>query len=229
MKHLKKWMFIFGLLGLILSGCGTSENKDDDANGSNQTQNEEINKESQENQNTDTEQEPVEQKNDEQTKEDEGVVRILEQNLQYTLNDEAKEETAFLKSSDNQPYSMYVLPEFELTAEEPNKDVIYLTENDHIFMRIELLPEDVQWDMMEENTKAQLQAVDETIHPIEVPSGDEFFKDSIAMEASNGDDVVTSYLIKNSDQPIKLSLFTKKNLDYKDAFLQMGKTILKNK
>ena len=229
MKYFKKWMFVFGLLGLILSGCGTSDNNEDQTNGSNQTQNEEINKERQENQDSENNQGTVEPNNDEQTKEDDGVVRILEQNLQYTVNGEAKEETAFLKSSDNQPYSIYVLPEFELTAEEPNKDVVYLTENDHVFMRIELLPTDVQWDMMEENTKAQLQAVDETIHSIEVPSGDEFFKDSIAMEASNGDDVVTSYLFKNSNQPLKLTLFTKKDLDYKDAFLQMGKTILTTK
>ncbi|MEH7121837.1 hypothetical protein V7122_09220 [Bacillus sp. JJ1532] len=229
MKYLKKWMFVFGLVGLILSGCGTTDNNENQANGSNQTQNEEINKERQENQNTEDGQGTVEPNNDEQTKEDDGVVRIPEQNLQYTVNGEAKEETAFLKSSDNQPYSMYVLPEFDLTAEEPQKDVLFLTENDHVFMRIELLPPDVQWDMMEENTKAQLQAVDETIQPIEVPSTDEFFKDSIALEASNGDDVVTSYLIKNSNQPLKLTLFTKKDLNYKDAFLQMGKTILINK
>lgn len=226
MKNLKKWMFVFGLLGLILSGCGTTDNNDKQANGSDQTQNEEINKEKQENQNTEDGQDAVEPKNDEQTKEDDGVVRILEQNLQYSVNGEAKEETAFLKSSDNQLYSMYVLPEFELTAEEPQKDVLYLTENDHVFMRIELLPPDVQWDMVEENTKAQLQAVDETVQSIEVPSGDEFFKDAIAMESTNGDDVVTSYLIKNSNQPLKLTLFTKKDLDYKDAFVQMGKTIL---
>ena len=36
-------------------------------------------------------------------------VRLMEQNLQYTINGEAKEETAFLKNSDNQPFSLYVL------------------------------------------------------------------------------------------------------------------------
>lgn len=225
-KYIKKFMLTFGLLGLVLTGCGTSDNGGDSKNGSEQAQNENINKERQENGNTDNEQ--VEQKNEEQTQED-GVVRILEQNLEYKVNGEAKEETAFLKSSDNQPYSMYVLPEYDLTAEEPNKDVLFLKENDHIFMRIELLPSDTDWDMLEENTKAQLQVVDETVNSIEVPGGDDFFKDSIAMESTNGEDVVTSYLIKDTDQPLKLTIFTSKDYDYKDTFLQMGKTILKTK
>ncbi|PAK74401.1 hypothetical protein, partial [Micrococcus luteus] len=69
------------------------------------------------------------------------------------------EETAVLEKSDNQNYSMYVLPSYELTAEEPNKDVLYLTDNDQVFMRIELLPEDTDWEMAEENAKSQLTAV----------------------------------------------------------------------
>ncbi|MBY0120906.1 hypothetical protein H0173_02945 [Bacillus sp. S/N-304-OC-R1] len=225
MKYMK-WMLTFGLLGLVLTGCGTTDNGGDSKNGSEQAQNEDINKDKQENGNNDNAEE--EQKNDEQTQED-GVVRILEQNLQYKVNGQSKEETAFLKSSDNQPYSLYVLPEYDLTAEEPNKDILFLKENDHIFMRVELLSSDVDWAMMEENTKAQLQAVDETVNSIEVPSGDDFFKDSIAMESTNGEDIVTSYLIKNPKQPLKLTFFTNKDMDCRDAFLQMGKTILKTK
>ncbi|QED47335.1 hypothetical protein [Cytobacillus dafuensis] len=228
MKLLTKWMLIFGLLSLILAGCGTSENANDKTNGSKTAQNENQDSQKHDEHETDNGQGVEETNNTEQNNEEKGTDRILEQNLQYKINDEMKEETAFLKSSDNMPYSMYVLPGFELTAEEPNKDVLYLSENDHIFMRIELLPADTDWKTLEDGTKTQLQSVNDDVQTIEAPS-DDFFKDTIAMEASNDEDVITAYLIKSKEQPIKLTIFTKKDLNYKDAFLQMGKTILKEK
>ncbi|MBS4189015.1 hypothetical protein KHA94_02140 [Bacillus sp. FJAT-49705] len=225
MKFLTKWILTFGLLSLILAGCGTSENANDKTNGSTTAQNENQDSQKHDEHGTDNGQGEEEANNKEKNNEEKGSDRILEQKLQYKINDEIKEETAFLKSSDNQPYSMYVLPGFELTAEEPNKDVLYLSENDHIFMRIELLPVDTDWKTLEDGTKAQLQSVNDDVQTIEAPSED-FFKDSIALEASNDEDVITAYLIKSQEQPIKFTIFTKKELNNKDAFVQMGKTIL---
>jgi hypothetical protein len=131
-----------------------------------------------------------------------------------------------LKYNDNQHYSMYVLPEYELTAEEPNKDVLFWSNDDSVFMRIELLPADIDWSMMEENTKAQLTAVGPEVKDAEIPD-DPFFENAWGMETKSGTETVTAYLIKNEKQPLKLTLFTKDNADHKDAFLEMGKTINK--
>ncbi|KQL18894.1 hypothetical protein [Cytobacillus solani] len=229
MKIIAKWFLLTGILGVILTGCGTSEDNNNGSNGATSTEDVEQveqnenqatnNNESDENQNAES---GLDENN-------EGVSsRSSEQKLQYQENGEKKEETAILKESDNQNYSLYVLPGYELTAEEPNKDSLYLSEDGQVFMRIEMLPTDMQWDTIVENTKAQLAAVNEEVETIEVPSED-FFKDSIAMETSTDEDIVTAYMIKNVEKPFKFTIFTKKDSDYKDAFLQMGKTIAAGK
>ena len=204
------------LTALFIAGCGSTDVKNSADSAAKPTAATE---------NTDQEQKNNGQEQTE-TKNEEGIIRILEQNLQYTINGEQKEQTAFLKYNDNQNYSMYVLPEYELTAEEPNKDVIFWSEDDSIFMRIELLPADVDWSLMEENTQAQLTAVNPEVTQIDVPE-DPFFENSWALETKSGEEVVTSYLIKNEKQPLKLTLFTKENADHKDPFIEMSKTILK--
>ncbi|MEY8189189.1 hypothetical protein AB4X15_05845 [Peribacillus simplex] len=149
-------------------------------------------------------------------------VRLMEQNLQYTINGEAKEKTAFLKRSDNQPFSLYVLQQFRLSAEEPGKDIVFLTEDDSIYMRIELLKTDVNWDEVEKNVQAQLKSISETINDpsLDVESGTGF-------EVESGDDVITSILLKDEKSPVRLTIFTKKDRDYRDAFLVMAKTLMK--
>ncbi|MFE5427842.1 hypothetical protein [Peribacillus simplex] len=149
-------------------------------------------------------------------------VRLMEQNLQYTINGEAKEKTAFLKKSDNQPFSLYVLQQFRLSAEEPGKDIVFLTEDDSIYMRIELLKADVNWDEVEKNVQAQLKSISETISDpsLDVEGGTGF-------EVESGDDVITSILLKDEKSPVRLTIFTKKDRDYRDAFLEMAKTLMK--
>lgn len=221
MKMLSKWIMLVGLLSLILTGCGTTKVTDNNTNGSNVSQNEEQGNQIEDEQSTDTE-----QTTDETSQGDETAVRAESQDIEYTLNSETKKEVASLQESDNQHYSMYVLPDFELTPEEPNKDVVFLSENGHVFMRIELLPTDVDWNFLTENTKAQLEAVNSTVQNLEA-SDDDFYKNAVVMETSSNNDVVTAYLIKNDNQPLKLTIFSQKDLDYRDAFLKMGKTIVK--
>ncbi|TKH04108.1 hypothetical protein FC682_15475 [Peribacillus simplex] len=149
-------------------------------------------------------------------------VRLMEQNLQYSINGEAKEKTAFLKKSDNQPFSLYVLQQFRLSAEEPGKDIVFLTEDDSIYMRIELLKTDVNWDEVEKNVQSQLKSISETIRD---PSLD--FESGTGFEVESGDDVITSILLKDEKAPVRLTMFTKKDRDYRDAFLAMAKTLMK--
>ncbi|WP_026583108.1 hypothetical protein [Bacillus sp. J33] len=221
MKKMLKLLLLAGLIAGILAGCGTDQSAGD--KGTDPVQNEEEATEEQNGQ-----EQAEENKAEEEGTSEEGnsVIRILEQNLSYSVNGETKEDTAFLKHSDNQSYSMYVLPGYELTAEEPNKDVLYFTENDQVFMRIELLPDDADWKMAEENTKAQLSAVSEDVQSGEAPA-DEFYKDATVWKAEQNGEKVSSYLIKKDDLSLKLTLFNKEDADHEEAFLQMAKTIMK--
>lgn len=232
MKKFKSIMFILLMFTFVLTGCGTAEESTDVPNEPDTTENNNAAKENespeQEDGNSDQENEGTEETtegNKETDANDNGQVRILEKNIEYTVNGETKEETAFLKTSDNQNYSMFVLPSYKLTAEEPNKDILMFSEDDSIFMRIELLTEP-DWAFVEENTKAQLGAVHNDVQTLSAPEG-EFFKNSSVYSASSNEAVVTTYLIKNEALPLKLTIFTKANADHIDPFLKMAQTIEK--
>jgi hypothetical protein len=154
------------------------------------------------------------------------LVRIQEQNLSYIVNNEIKEETAFLKNNDNQNYSMYVLPNYELFAEEPKKDILQLTKDHSIFMRIELLPNDVDWSILNDATIDQFTAVSKEI-PVRIPIKGDLWKEKAIHEVNIGQDTVTVYFIDHKDIKIRLTMYTNKNEDHRSAFYQMAKTILK--
>lgn len=224
MKTMAKFMLMLGIIAAVMAGCGTAQNNPD--NGAEPEKNEEET--ASERQDGQEQSEKEESSEDGNNGDGNSVIRIMEQNMTYSANGGTKEDTAFLKHSDNQNYSIYVLPAYELTAEEPNKDVLYLSENDQVFMRIELLPDDADWDMIEENTKAQLAAVSENVQTSNAPS-DDFYKDALVMRAEGSGEKVSAYLVKNDDLSLKLTLFNKEDADHEDAFLQMAKTIMKEK
>ncbi|UII57189.1 hypothetical protein LS684_07035 [Cytobacillus spongiae] len=213
MNTIKNFLLILGLFSVVLTGCGTKEANNEQTNGT-EVKVEENDK-----------QEEAKEETEDNSSENEPIVRILEQNMTYTVNGQTKEETAFLKNSENQNYSMYVLPDYELTAEEPYKDSLYLTENDRIFMRIELLPDDMDLESAKDNMNTQLAAVNENVSELEPPT-DEFFTDAIVYEATDGQDIVTGYLVQHDDISLKLTMFTSVENNHKETFLQMAKTIL---
>ncbi|PLR75587.1 hypothetical protein CU633_20325 [Bacillus sp. V3-13] len=223
MIQLKKGLACAALLLLLVSGCGTQEEQANDDSTNSGNQQEESNQgegnSEQNEEGTNNESSSPENSN--------GLVRILEQNLKYKVNGQETQDTAFLKHSDNQNYSMYVLPGYELTAEEPHKDSLFLTENPEVFMRIELLPGDADWETVTENTKAQLAAVNEHVKTMQ-PSEDAFLRNATVMESAQNGEIVSAYLVKDEKQPLKLTMFTKENADHRDAFLQMAKTIISN-
>ncbi|WP_226087262.1 hypothetical protein [Mesobacillus sp. S13] len=215
MNKYVKPLFVVGLSSMIIAGCGSQE-ESKPAEKAPAAQPAAAPEKNDDNQN----------KTDQEKGNEEGLIRIMEQNIAYTLDGEQKEQTAFLKHNDNQNYSMYVLPEYELSAEEPNKDVLMWTEDDSVFMRIELLPNDAEWSIVEENSKAQLAAVGPEVKEAQTPE-DPFFSNTWARETQSGSDIVTTYLIKDDEQPLKLTLFTKEGADHRSAFLEMAKTIMK--
>lgn len=230
-KFVKLFSFITILL-LLLSACGTTENPSESNNGSDSSgQVNQVEEQKEDDGISEETDEPKEiEEADDQKQSDSDEERTdskSEQSIEYTVNGETHEEIANLKSSDNQNYSMFVLPEYELTAEEPNKDIVFLSDDGEISMRIELLPTDADWDSAINTAKSQLAVVNSEVKSIEAPN-DEFFKDVTAFEASSDQDVVKAYLIKNDSLSLKLTLFMKSDQDHTDPFLKMAKTIVKN-
>ena len=228
-----KWSAMFSgiaIATLLLTGCGTASDDEVKENPStNETQDttaqtEEPNTteatnttENQENaattEDTNTTEEATEATTQEQTSE-----KANEKTLTYKFNEESKQETAVLKTSDNQPYSVFVLPQFELSAEEPGKDVILFSENDSIFMRIELLPADVDWTATEENVKAQLGSISENITDpgLTIENGSSY-------EVTTNNEVVTAVLIKDEKAPVRLTMFTTKDARLSRCIFRNGK------
>ncbi|RST75316.1 hypothetical protein D4T97_008690 [Siminovitchia acidinfaciens] len=222
-----KCLFIFLLTAAMLAACGTTKKEQNTANekdNNGAVSEENAQKDSGEEAETDSD--DGKQQNDPGEAADNGTdkIRLMEKNLTYQLNDETKEETAFLKESDNQDYSLYVLPDYELTGEEPRKDVLYLKENDTLFMRIELLPKDANLDNEIETVKSQLESVSSDIKESK-PEGHEWLKDAAGFTADNGNDRVSAYLIPQSEWLLKLTIFTPVKESAEDPFLKMAETI----
>ncbi|RID87597.1 hypothetical protein D1953_05270 [Peribacillus asahii] len=220
-----KWTSILSgvaVATLVLTGCGTTD-KDEVKEPTNEEVNEQQNGSSQAEETNDNQNGSSE--NEETNEEQSNEAHVMEKNLKYTLNKESKEETAFLKTSDNQPFNMYVLPEFELSSEEPGKDLVFLSENDAISMRIELLPEGTDLVETEKYMKTYLSSISESISDPKLQ-----IENGVGYEVVTPDDeVVTSVLIKNEKAPVLLTMFTTKEDDYRSAFLEMAKTILAKK
>ncbi|MBS4198753.1 hypothetical protein KHA93_03695 [Bacillus sp. FJAT-49732] len=225
-----KFMAACFLAILLLAACGTSGREANLTNGSGAGENQE------EKNSTAKGDKVVEEENDTNAENDEKQsvdqedasqkIRLFEMNLSYEVNKEKKEDTAFLRSSDNQDYSLYILPEFELTGEEPNKDVLYLKENDRHFMRIEILPSETDMDDSVSTIKEQLTAVNSEVTQLQVKHS-KWLENAHIYQAEKDDEVVTAYLLKKDDQILKLTIFTTKELNYLDPFLKMAETIEK--
>lgn len=233
---MKKWTAMFSgitIATLLLTGCNTAN---EDGVKENPSTSKTENNATQEKQNNATQQKQTnsnattneDTKNGEETTVTETTAQeqtsetTNEKTLTYMLNGESKEEMAVLKTSDNQPFSLYVLPPFELSAEEPGKDVLLLKDNDKIFMRIELLPTDVDWAATEQNVKDQLSSISANISDpgLEISNGSGY-------EVTSDSEVVTAVLLKDEKAPVRLTMFTTKDADYRNAFLEMAKTIQK--
>lgn len=223
-----KCLSIFLLAAIMLTACGTTKKEQ---NGADEKENSgAVNQEAGQQEDNgeetekDTDADEQQKDSDEATDNGSDKVRLMEKNLTYQLNGETKEETAFLTESDNQDYSLYILPDYELTGEEPRKDVLYFKDNDTLFMRIELLPKDANLEDEIRTAKSQLESVSSDIKEAK-PEGHEWLNDASAFTADNGEDKVSAYLVPQNDWLLKLTIFTTAKESTEDPFLKMAETI----
>ena len=242
MTRFMKYLLTIGFLSILLVACGTNTdttNSVKDTTNENeieqtveeteqeteteQEQEQEIEKENEEPQ-QENENNPVEEPKEQVEKESvEETSPATEIKISYSYNGESKQENAIWTKSDNQTFGLYILPTYELSAEEPNKDVLYYKEDDHHFMRIEVLPGDSDQNSLKENTLAQLQAVNEDVQTLSPEAND--IQNATIMQAKKDNEIVTAYLIEQEDKFIKLTIFTNEQENHQDAFVQMAKNL----
>ncbi|HBZ10259.1 MAG TPA: hypothetical protein DEO65_10340 [Bacillus bacterium] len=234
MKKMKS-LFTFLLAASLLAACGSTKKEQNAGNetvdGKEKTEtvgddkNKQENGEQQpENQTSDGQDQTENELGEDKEESESDNVRLLEQNLTYQMNGQEKEETAFLKESDNQDFSLYVLPGYELTGEEPQKDVLYLKENDTLFMRIEILPAETDLNVEIETAKSQLESVSSEIKHAK-PDRYKWLKGAAGFTADNGNEKVSVFLVPQKDRLLKLTIFTPTKEDMEDPFLTMAETI----
>lgn len=138
---------------------------------------------------------------------------------------------ATLTESDEQEFSMYLLPNFKLTSEEPGRDIVYSEADDAIFMRIETtISEEGTYDFFKENVIATLEASSNGKEPVELtdsallPSGDgiENVK-AYKVDAETGQ--VMGIVFERDNLTIKLTIFDSPEANKRSDFLQMGETV----
>jgi len=207
MKPLYKTAAI-SILGLsLLSGCGTEQEATKTL----------PNKHTEKQSNEQTQGAPDDQQ--EQNKK----IRLLEKKLTYTQNGKTYEEMAYLKTSENQSFSLYVLEGWEFEAEEPNADVLL---KDDSFVRISLLhPEGGEMDYgktVEEQAKAV--SADAARQPTDNLQG--LLHDAVWYKAYTNDTAVNVIWIKGN-VPMIVNIQTPRDQEVLEPIFLMLSTVEK--
>lgn len=133
--------------------------------------------------------------------------------------------------SDSNNYSITVLEGYELTAEEPNKDLLFNQENDLQSMRIETFStEEITLEEIQENIMASLQASNESSTVTEItddnmiPTHDSIQNVS-AHQIDTTDGKVSGYVFERDGLLVKLTVFDTAATPALEKFVQMAETI----
>ena len=142
MTRFMKYLLTIGFLSILLVACGTNTdttNSVKDTTNKNEIEQTVEETEQETEQETETEQEQeIEKENEEPQQENENnpeeepkeqeekesveeTSPATEVKISYSYNGNSKQETAIWTKSDNQAFGLYILPTYELSAEEPNR------------------------------------------------------------------------------------------------------------
>lgn len=132
-----------------------------------------------------------------------------------------------LTQSDGQNFEMHVLEGYELTAEEPKKDSLYVKDHPAVFMRIETFtPAETDFASAEETMIQTMKAVNPDEEPVEVPDFDEAgFTQSAAYKVPSTEGTVTGIVYEKEDLLVRLTIFDDSTINAAEDFIAMGKTI----
>jgi len=133
--------------------------------------------------------------------------------------------------SDSQNYSITVVEGYELTAEEPNKDLLFNQENDLQSMRIETFsPDEITIEEIQESLVTTLQASNEsaTVTDIKdeilIPTHDSI-ENTSAHQIDTTEGKVSGYVFEREGLIIKLTVYDTNTSPALETFVQMAETI----
>ncbi|ARF15172.1 hypothetical protein [Sporosarcina ureae] len=211
-----KWRIIFTSLtaSIMLAACGTSDaDPEKDTTGN-----------------------AIEEPAAPETDAEENTSSENETEIETDTEVEASEDVmkdAVETTSDEQDYSMMVLPGYTLTSEEPGRDSLYLEEDSEMFMRIETMPKDEEsytFDELYENMGELLTASSDGETPIEItdetdlPQADDI-KSVKGAVVDSTEGYFTGYVIEREDKLIRVTIYAKENNEHMEEFKDMAATI----
>lgn len=132
-----------------------------------------------------------------------------------------------LTMSDQQAYQLYVLDGYAFTAEEPNRDLVYLEENDAVFMRIETYyPSDINFEDLAANTQDTVQASNPDAEVQEFTGFDgSSYSQSAAYEVETAEGHVTGIAFEGDNIIVRVTIFDHSTVEARDDFIEMAQTI----
>ncbi|WP_341202089.1 hypothetical protein [Planomicrobium okeanokoites] len=222
----KKLFFAASVLALsgLMAACGSDESTEE-TNGTATTNTEQ-------NETTTSEETTTEEDAEETTEETAEEADESAEEEPAEESTEAQEENPAASEgtptvSESQAYEIHLLPGYELTAEEPNKDVVYSSENDELFMRVETFkPEEADFAFADDSIQQTLKASNEDAELTELPAfEDSKFTNSAVYEIPTDNGKVTGAVFEKEGLIVKLTIFDLTDAGVTEEFLNMGKTI----
>lgn len=222
MKKHWKVLSILGISVMLVSACGTEEDVEPETN----QQGEEQKQPEDQQGSKDVTPKPEEE---EEIEKDVANQRPAEKEMTYLHEGMEQVATGILYESTEQPFSLYTLPNYLASPEEPGKDIVLYDLNDKIYMQIEVQPEDVDWAVVEQQATDQLKSVNTDVQKSEATFIEKAFPNSKALYASNDEVIVHKLIVKaNAKQPnMMLTIHTTIEGDAMEPILAMAKTIEK--
>lgn len=168
-----------------------------------------------------------EKENSDITQETETPEEETDETEENTGGDHSETPDGELTLSDNQSYQLYVLDGYEFTAEEPNRDLVFLQENDAVFMRIETYyPSDIDFDELLATTQQTLQASNPDGELAEFMDYDSsVFSNSAAYEVETPEGHVTGIAFESDYIVARVTIFDQSTAEARSDFIQMAQTI----
>lgn len=205
----KNALFIPAILtaGILLAGCGTAD----------------LSGEEPETEPAET----TEEESSDTTQDMETPEETPEETEGSSANEHSETPEGELTISDNQAYQLYVLDGYEFTAEEPNRDVIFLQENDAVFMRVETYyPSEIDFDELVATTQQTVQASNPDGGLTEFTDYDSSsFNKSAAYEVETPEGHVTGMVFESDNIVVRVTIFDQSIVDARGDFIQMAQTI----
>lgn len=150
--------------------------------------------------------------------------------LSYEIAEEAYSDEIITTKSDELNYTISLTDKFDLTLEEPGKDLVVYKDNEAITMRVEtFINEDEAFENLLLNSKDMLSAISTNDQYEKFPLPKQFNLTTYAKIESYiveyESDKVVLLLLEKDDLIIRLTIFDDYITNVTDAFLQIGATI----